>query len=263
MIFDPPSRSRTRTLARYLWPLLIVVAVIIAIVVASAGDDTRAELNYLQDIQSQSVEFAKDGDALRVVVNRLDEIDRTEFVTVIETIRADLAVGLELVEIPAPTDRMAAVRALYRQTLMEWETGVVGFQDAVLGAADDLQSLVAIDQMAEAVAKMQAGDAIYLDLVAEIESEELLEALIPMSAVVLTPGEGTLVALSARWVAAARSPENGLSLRPGLALSQVVSEPLWQVNPSDQAVVPATNSIVFSVVVTNTGNVISGGEMLI
>jgi hypothetical protein len=184
-------------------------------------------------------------------------------VTVIDTIQADVAVARKLADKPAPTDRMAAVRALYRQTLLAWGTGIVEFQAAVLGAADDHQSLVAIDRMAESLAKLRSGDGIYLNLVAEIESEELLEALIPMSEVVLTPGRGTLVGLSARWVAAARSPENGLSLRPGLALSQVVSDPLWQVNPSDQAVVPATTSVVFSVVITNTGNVISGGELLI
>ena len=263
MIFDPSTRSRTRTLFRLLWPPLIVVAIIIAIVVASAGDDTRAELSYLQKVQSQSVEFAKDGDALRVVVDRLDEIDRTEFDTVIDTIQADLDIAREFVDGEAPTDRMAAVRALYRQTLLAWETGIAEFQAAVLGAADDPDNLVAIDRMAEALATMRAGDGIHLDLVAEIESEELIEALVPMSTVVLAPGDGSLVRLSAGWVDAARSTENGLALRPGLAVSQVVSEPLWQINLSDQAVIPVTNSVVFSVVVTNTGNVISGGERLI
>ena len=71
----------------------------------------------------------------------LDEIDRTEFDTVIDTIQADLDIAREFVDGEAPTDRMAAVRALYRQTLLAWETGIAEFQAAVLGAADDPDNL--------------------------------------------------------------------------------------------------------------------------
>jgi hypothetical protein len=76
------------------------------------------------------------------------------------------------------------------------------------------------------------------------------------------PAEGSLVSLSVSYIDSARSPNSGLALRPGLAVSMVVSDPEW-VNPSDQVVVPTTDSIVFSVVVTNVGNVASRAEPLV
>ncbi|HWL48319.1 MAG TPA: hypothetical protein VNT92_00440, partial [Acidimicrobiia bacterium] len=66
--------------------------------------------------------------------------------------------------------------------------------------------------------------------------------------------------LSLAYVEAARSPNSGIALRPGLQVSSITSDPLWNVDPSDQAVVPATELLNFSVVVGNAGNVASEPE---
>ena len=81
--------------SRLVWPLLVVAAVVVAVVVSSAGEETRVELGYLENVQEQSGELARSGDALRDVVSRLQRIDRNELVTVIDGIEEDLAVGLE------------------------------------------------------------------------------------------------------------------------------------------------------------------------
>lgn len=261
MIFDPPPRRRA--LIRIVLPLLVVAAVVVALIVSSSGDETRAELDYLEEMQTQLVEVSKGGDALRDVVSRLQRIDRTEFVTVTDGIRADLAVGLSFVEQNPPTPALLSVRAMYRQALEAWDTGVEGYESSVLVAADEPESIVVLDTMADALAELRAGDGLYSDLVVDMRRIEVPDPLTEMPRVVLMPAEGTLVGLSASYIDSARSPNSRLALRPGLAVSMIATDPEWQVNASDQVVVPETESILFSVVVTNVGNVISGQESLV
>ncbi len=78
-----------------------------------------------------------------------------------------------------------------------------------------------------------------------------------MPAVRLMPGSGPLIVQSGTYIQTARADGARLALRPGLAVSQIVAVPEWEVNPNDQAVVPATDTIAFSVVITNLGNVAS------
>ncbi|MEE8406276.1 MAG: hypothetical protein V3S32_03925 [Acidimicrobiia bacterium] len=261
MIFDPPPRRRA--VARYFLLIVVGVAVVVGLIVSASGDETRAELDYLEEMQSQAVEISKGGDALRDVVSRLQRIDRTEFVTVIDGIMEDLAVGLAFVEDAPPTPSLTPVRSMYRQVLRTWEGGVEGYGVSVLEAADSPDSLLVVDTMADSLAELRAGDTFYADLVVEMRRIDIPNPLTPMPAVVLMPAEGSLVSLSVSYIDSARSPNSGLALRPGLAVSQIVSDPEWQVDPSDQVVVPITDSIVFSVVVTNVGNVASGVEALV
>jgi hypothetical protein len=243
--------------------VLLGLAVILAIVVSAAGDDTRAEFDYLDDLQAQSVELAKSGDALRDVVARLQSIDRTEFVTVIDGISQDIAVGLAFVEEDPPTEQFVAVQALYRQALFAWDAGITGFEGSILFAADEPENPLVVDTMAEALAELRAGDGIYIDLVAEVERDDRPQPPSPMVDVMLMPVDASLVGLSVSYIDAARSPNNGLALRPGLGVSQIVADPKWQVDPADQAVLPATDSVVFSIVITNSGNVASEGDDLV
>ena len=251
-------------MARYVLLVLVGIAVIVSLIVSASGDETRVELEYLEEMQSQTVEISKGGDALRDVVSRLQRIDRTEFVTVIDGIREDLAVALAFVEEVPPTISLSPVRSMYRQALRTWDAGVEEYGLSVLAAADNPESLLVVDTMADALAEMRAGDTFYADLLVEMRRVDIPNPLTPMSAVVLMPAEGSLVSLSVSYIDSARSPNSGLALRPGLAVSMVVSDPDWQVNLSnDQVVVPTTDSIVFSVVVTNVGNVASRAEPLV
>jgi hypothetical protein len=96
--------------------------------------------------------------------------------------------------------------------------------------------------------------------VQQLATEEVPEPVAPMPDVVMMPADGELFSLSQAYVVASRSVNSGLALRPGLTVSQIVSTPLWTVNPSDQAVVPATETLSISVVVSNLGNVASEPE---
>ena len=251
-------------MVRILLPILLVVAAILAVVASAAGEETRAELDYLAEVRAQAAELSKAGDTLRVVVSRLHRIDRLELVTAIDGIRADLEAGLDFVEQAPPTRELLPVRALYRASLTSWEKGIIGYSSAVLTAADELENETVIDLMADGLAELRAGDSVYLDLQTEYEAfEGGSEPISTLPPVQLMPAQGAIVSLSTTYIDSARNPNNGLALRPGLSVSQVISDPEWQVDPDEQAVVPATDSISFSVVVTNIGNVVSIPETVV
>jgi hypothetical protein len=256
MMLDTP-RPRKRALGRFLWPILITAAALIAVAVSSAGRDTRADLEYLNAIQEHAVALSTRGDALREVSSRLARIDRTELMTVVDGIQADLAIGQEFVAEEPPSSALFAVNALYRQALDAWNAGIGGYASALLSAADDPSNAVAVDNIANSLAELRAGDRLYLTLVEEMARQDVPDAAAPMPAVVLIPADGDLFSLSQAYAEAARAPTNGLALRPGLSVSQVVSVPQWEVDPDDVVVLPATDTVTFEVVISNLGNVIS------
>ena len=262
MIFDPPTRRRTAL--RVVLPIVLVLAAVLAVIVSASGDETRAELEYMEDLQAHATEVAKSGDALREVVSRLQRIDRTEFVTVIDGIREDFAASREFIDADPPIATVLSVRAMYRQALTAWESGVNGFEASVLSAADTPEEdLTPVDTMANALAELRAGDNLYADLVVDMRRADVPDPLTEMPRVSLMPADGSLVSLSLAYVDSARSPNSELALRPGLKVSQLVSNPEWQTDASDQVVLPATESVVFSAVITNAGNVRSGDETVL
>ena len=240
-----------------MWPLVITIAAITAIALSGSGNDARAELDYLDAVQENTIAISSKAVALSDVASRLSTIDRTELVTVIDGLRADLAAGLELAEQAPPSATLFAVNALHRQALQAWEAGIGGFGSGLLAAADDPTSTVVVDNIANALGELRTGDRLYQDLVAELEREEVPDPAAPMPEVVLMPTIGGLTSLAQAYVLAARSPDSTLALRPGLALSQVATDPEWEVSPEDVVIVPNTETVTFNVVVSNLGNVIS------
>ncbi|MGH8872979.1 MAG: hypothetical protein ACRDWS_13495 [Acidimicrobiia bacterium] len=249
-------------MGRLLWPAVITAAAVVAVVVSGAGADTRAELEYLDAMHETASELSMGGDTLRVVISRLSRIERTELVTATDGIREDLETALELVEGGPPSESLVAANAVYRQALEAWTVGVSGFTSGILAAADDPSSTVVVDNIANALAELRAGDRLYTDLVRELGMEEVPEPVGPMPEVVMLPAEGELLTLSLAYVEASRSVNSGIALRPGLKVTSISSNPLWNVNPDDRAVVPSTGLVTFSVVVSNAGNVASESERL-
>ena len=256
VIIDTP-RPRKRVLGRLLWPILITAAALIAVGVSSAGRDTRADLEYLNTIQEQAVALSTRGDALRDVISRLARIDRTELVTLVDSTRADLAVGREFAAQDPPSSSLFAVNALYRQALGAWEAGIGGYASGLLAAADDPSSTVVVDNIANSLAQLRAGDRLYQDLVEEMARQDVPDAAAPMPIVVLMPADGELFSISSAYAEAARSPNSGLALRPGLSVSQLATIPQWEVDPDHVVVLPSTDSVTFEVVISNLGNVLS------
>jgi hypothetical protein len=246
--------------ARILWPTLIAIALIVAVVVSTAGEETRLELAYLDEMRSQSTELSRSGLAMANLLERLDEIDRDEFTTLIDGVDEDLGVALEFVADEPPTETLIPVWALYRQAIESWSNGVEGLSVAILAAADDPEDLEVINATGDALAELRAGDALFRDLTAEFEREEIPEPVAPLIVVRMTPSHEDLFRLAQTYVASARRSGDRLGLRPGLKVSQLVSDPSMQVDVERQVVIPATETVTFSTVITNTGNIASQPE---
>jgi hypothetical protein len=261
VILDPP-RPRRRGTRRLIVLLVIALAATVALSVSGTARDTRAELEYLRLIHSQASDIAVSAVSLSDTASRLATMDRVEFVTVTDGLRADIDVGLDLAKIGPPSDSLIAANSLYRQALEAWNRGVTGFGSGVLRAADDPSDPVAAENLADSLAEMRAGDQLYAEMVSVFDREDVPDPASPMPEVIVMPSDGGLISLSKIYVESARSPQNTLALRPGLGVAQLVADPEWVVGPDGQAVVPATDRVVFSVVVTNSGNVLSFPEIL-
>jgi len=262
VIFDPPAKSRRRVVGRLLWPILAAVALVLAVVVTTAGQETRSELEYLDQIREQAMDLSRSGASIQEVMPRLREIGRDEFTTVFDAVEEDLDVALEFVAEEPPVESLIPIWALYRQSVEAWSRGVSGLGDSILFAADNPSDTVIANQVGDGLADLRAGDILYRDLQAEFEREEIPDPVsIPVD-VVMSPAEGGIASLSQTYVAAARAATNQLGLRPSLKISQLVADPAWQINVEGQPVVPGTETITFSAVVTNAGNVASQPETL-
>ncbi len=255
-MIDSP-RPRRFAVGRLLWPAVLTAAAVIAVVVSGAGDDTRAELEYLQAMHDNVSDISLGSDSLRVVISRLSRIERDELVIATSGIQEDLTAAMELGEADPPSNALVAVNALYREAVEAWTVGLSGFTSAILAAADDPANTVVIDNIANSLTELRAGDRLYRDLVEELERDDVPAPVGPMPEVVMVPADGEILSLSQAYVGAARSVTSGIGLRPGMKISSIVSNPLWRVNPTDQAVMPATEFATFSVLITNVGNVAS------
>lgn len=260
MVFDPPERRRRAW--RWLIPLLLVIVALVALSASGAGGEAREEIAYLNEVSEQLEEISLGGDALRSVVPRLNSIDRPEFEVVIADLTAALGIALEFAEEDAPTPELFAVHSLYRLALDAWDQGVRDFGSGILAAADNPGESSPVDTVANAIAMLRSGDRLFLEMQAEVDRLEVPDPIIPFGEIELTPGSGEAVTLAVSYSLAARNSDNGLALRPGLAASQLVVVPDWQLNPDEQLVMPATTEAVFSVVVSNVGNLVSPEETL-
>jgi hypothetical protein len=257
VIFDPPPKSKRRVVFRVLWPTLIVIAVILAVVVTAAGEETRTELDYLDEIRIQAGELARSGSIIRDVMSRVAAIDREEFTTAFDSVTADLDVAVAFVADAPPTKSLIPVWSLYRQAVLAWADGVNGLSVSILTAADDPEDDTVFDTTGDAFAELRAGDNIYRDLQREFDRDEIPEPVSPPTDVEMSPIENGLFTQTQSYVSAARRSTNGLGLRAGLRVSQVVAAPQWEINVEREAVVPATETITFSTVITNSGNIAS------
>ncbi len=244
------------------WIVLIIGAVVLGLVVSAAGTETRLQIEYLTEIQDHAVQMSRNGDTLDRIANRLSTISRDEFVTATNSIIGDIETALAFVEDDPPVLSVIPVRSLFRQALGSWHAGMEGFAASILDASDNPLDATVVDRIAQALADLRAGDALYLRLLGELDRDDLPDPLSPLPPVVVAPGDGGLLALANSYAVDARMDTNTLTLRPGLRVSSVISDPDWQLDTNESAVVIATETIRFSVVISNTGNVESGIQHL-
>ncbi len=244
-------------------PLLLVGIVILGIVVTASGADTRAQIEYLTELHDGASDISDGGTALSAVTTRLSTISRVEFTTAMDGIVTALAEAAAVADAEPPTAAVLPVRALYQQAVTAWEEGVAALSSGLLRAADNPQDNVAVDEVVAALALLRAGDNLWARLLADMSRDDMPRPMTPFPEIVMSPATGPHLTVGLIFVESARSDQNTLGLRPGLRVSSLVAEPEWQVDANDQAVVPRTDRITFSVVMSNVGNIDSESEQLV
>ncbi|HEX6945935.1 MAG TPA: hypothetical protein VF246_01100 [Acidimicrobiia bacterium] len=263
MTFEIPSRPRRRLLGRLLLPLLVAGLIILGIVVTAAGAETRAQIEYLTRLADSAGELADGPVALSGVIDRLSTISRVEFTTAMDGLVADLGAATAILDEEPPSRAVLPITALFRQAVDAWQEGVAGLSSALLQAADDPSDNTAVEGLVVALSMLEVGDTIWAQLVSELESDDVPDPIRPFPEIAMSPGEGAALPLALGYMEAARAETNTLGLRPGIKVSSLLSDPEWQVDANDQVVVPITEEIIFSVVVTNVGNVDTQPETLV
>ncbi len=250
-------------MGRLVWPLLVVGVVVLGIVVTASGADTRAQIEYLTDLRDGAADISDGGAALSAITTRLSTVSRVEFTTAMDGIAADLTEAAALADADPPTAAVLPVRALYRQAVTAWEDGVAGLSSGLLHAADNPQDNTAVDEVVAALALLRAGDALWARLLEDMGRDDMPAPMSPFPEIVVSPATGPHLTVGLILVEAARSDQNTLGLRPGLRVSSLVADPEWQVDANDQAVVPLTEQVTFSVVMSNVGNIATEAEQLV
>jgi hypothetical protein len=240
--------------------LALVLVSVIAVVLIAAGSlrsDTRALVAYLEDARAVAIEHSDQSLEFRDrVISGLQGLDRDRLMTLmtqmVET-AGNTATRLESAEVPASA---AAADAAISLALVSWETGLTGFETALLEVVDDPESAVAVGNLADVLVELEVGDRAYSRFVEEAD-ELRSQADVEIGEF---PDVGYLsVALSsltyAERLAGIASRSEGLALSRDLAIATVRLDPEGTGGVTDGApILPNTDTLLVQVAVVNRGN---------
>jgi hypothetical protein len=240
--------------------LVLVVVSVIAVVLIAAGSlrsETRALVAYLEEARSVAMEHADQSvDFKERLISGLQSLDRDRLTTLITQMIETSTAGssrLEGLEVPSAGAPAAAAFSL---AIASWESGLTGFEEALLGVVDDPDNVVAVGALADVLVEFEIGDRAYarfMEAATAVRSEADVE-------IGDFPEVGYLsVALSSLTYAerlagvATRSP--GLALSRDLAIAAVRFDPEETGGVTDGApILPNTDTLLIQVVVVNQGN---------
>ena len=241
----------------------MVGAIILGIAVTASGAQTRSQIDYLTRLGESASDLADGPVALSGLTTRLSTISRVEFTTAMDRLAADLETATAILDEEPPTAAVLPVRALYRQAVSAWQEGVAGLSEGLLHGADNPNDNAAVDRVVSALGMLRVGDEVWARLLADMERDDMPTPLVPLPEIVMSPATGPLLPVALVYLEGARADTNTLGLRPGIRVSSLVADPEWQVDANDQAVIPITDQVTFSVVVTNVGNIDTERETLV
>ena len=132
--------------------LALVLVSIVAVVLIAAGSlrsDTRALVAYLEEARAVALEHAdQSSDFKDQVFTNLQTLDRDRLMTLMTKMTetaGSASVRLESIEVPPAGAGAAAALSLAASS---WETGLAGFEGALLEVVDNPDSAVAVGQLA-------------------------------------------------------------------------------------------------------------------
>ena len=250
-----PRRKRRRGAL-----LALVIASVIAVVFIAAGSlrsDTRALVAYLEEARSVAMDHSDQSvDFRELVIAGLQDLDRDRLKTLLTQMIETSAAGsarLDGMEVP-PT--AAPASAALSIAVGSWESGLTGFEEALLAVVDDPDNVVAVGGLADVLVDFEVGDRAYarfMDAAAAVRSEADVEIGDFPDVGYLSVALPSLTYAERLAGVATRSP--GLALSRDLAIAAVRLDPEETGGETDGApILPNTDVLLVQVVVVNQGN---------
>ena len=250
-----PKRRRRR--GALLALVLVSIVAVVLIAASSLRSDTRALVAYLEEARAVALEHSdQSGDFKDQVISNLQALDRDRLATLmtqmVETAGSS-STRLGSVEVPPAAAAAAAALSL---AATSWETGLAGFEEALLEVVDNPDSAVTIGNLADLLVDLEVGDRAYVRFVEQ--ADELRSAA--DVEIGEYPDVGYLsVALSsltyAERLAGVASRSEGLLLSRDLAIATVRLDPEETGGVTgDAPILPNTETLLIQVVVANQGN---------
>lgn len=249
MIGDAFSRPRRR---RRRWWLLLLVAVIVAGVgtAYSAGEEGVVAVD---SVRKQTETLAAVAAPYREMLASVGTVGRLELDELTSDVLDTLAAAAEAADAADMPPELTGAVDGYRLALRSWTDGVSAFREAAFAAAES-PDVPAEDLLADALLDLRAGDRLYALFVDRASEPSLPQPPLPYAPVAFLPDAFPLVGMSESIAASARAPGNPLAVVRSVTVEQVTTEPAWVVDTEGSRVVPETTSLVFKVLVANTGN---------
>jgi hypothetical protein len=256
------QRTRPRRL-RLLVPVLLTAFVAGVVAIITLGSRSPAETLYAEDLRDTAVEAARASMVFRDLLERATTVDRAELTSVVDEVE-DLLEAVNGSQPPPEVGPEArALRSLLTSASAAWLEGVVGFETALLRAADDPAAVAMQDSMTASLATLGSGDRIYAAFLEAATAPALPQPVSGYPEVRFLPQGFPLAATVDALVAYARAPLSPLRLRADVGIEQVTTDPAWVENQQGTLVVEATDLIDVVVVVSNLGNAEAAtGEIL-
>ena len=257
LIRDPFGTSRRRR-RRWLVPFLLVVVVGFALILAFTGNpDQPSSGLYTETLRDQASTLSRSALTYQNMLVQLRGTDRVALVRETDEILSNIGDARQVVADAPSGVGFAGPVALFNAALDQWQTGVTGFRDAVLRAADDPNDVNVTSDITSALVDLSAGDRVYRAFVSAIGAADVPAPVAPYPDLSFVPSIWSLSAIAPNIVSVAQAPDSLLALRAELAIEGITSDPEWVLDTSGEPVIEAVDQVVFKVVVYNDGNTAS------
>lgn len=252
--YAPPRRSRRRRNIAVIIIVLLVVGVLALAV--QYRTERRQSIDYLETAEEVAIAHSAMAERLGTALQGLGGEDRPALVQRLETLAAEANEARRTLGAAVVTRPVAEVSGLMTVAVHSWDDGIAALDDAIIAVLDAEQGdLSGEDELEAAFDLLRLGDRAYVGVLEEVS--QLDPEIVPAPFPAVSYVEGEFAALYDATVIAERLRRLG-------SLSEVIDVALIATTipgPVSEGVggvfaIPASDSFVVEVTVSNTGNVV-------
>jgi hypothetical protein len=253
--YAPPRRSRRRRNIAVIITVMLVVGVLALAV--RYRTERRESIDYLEAAEEVAIAHSAMAERLGTALQGLGEEDRPALIQRLESLAAEANEARRTLGAAVVTRPVAAVSGLMTVAVHSWDDGIAALDDAIIAVLDAEEGdLSGEDELEAAFDLLRLGDRGYVSVLEEVSrlDPEIVPAPFPEVSYV----EGAYAALYDATVIAERLRRfsGSLSQVSDVALiAATIPEPVSE-GVGGVFAIPASDSFVVEVTVSNTGNVV-------